>query len=47
MGDRETEGPQPFDEVLRALTNCVSAPILSCLIFSVGFNMLARVFRGY
>lgn len=25
----------------------VSAPILSCLIFSVGFNMLARVFRGY
>lgn len=25
----------------------VSAPILSCLVFSVGLNMLARLFRGY
>jgi hypothetical protein len=40
-------GHLPGDIYYRNANVVVSAPILSCLLFSVGMNVLARLFRGY
>jgi hypothetical protein len=40
-------GHLPGDFYYQSSNVVVSAPIFSCVLFSVGMNVLARVLRGY